>query len=354
MLQDAWAHYAEEGRPHELVPIWPSLSADRLWLVPRAHIAGSLVCVVAWQGTNVRALVLPARMSASRLSQVVRYLTGWEVAEVRLRLSLQVHLPLPLDVPCILRDGDVLDAVSPGGERSRHVARQPAELKSNVLWTRSILLQHSTFIRIWSPRMRPPILLCIAAGEHWDSAVMSFSGDFQANHPGRWVPVPWAPCRLPHFVQASEDDDCANVLFEEPCGVHCVTFDGQVTPFDITQGTSEHSRGVRVLGSPHIGAHVPLDLRDGDVVVTGPLVNAEDSAWPDLRSHTALGATHWLLRLLVCAYLRSWSWTCLAGLGLANAFAVLPRCSPPSWPLEAPHTGRHFTLPQSTHWLLAA
>ncbi|CAE6921306.1 unnamed protein product [Symbiodinium sp. KB8] len=60
-----------------------------------------------------------------------------------------VHLPLPLDVPCILRDGDVLDAVSPGGERS----------------------------------------------------------DFQANHPGRWVPVPW------------------------------------VTPFDITQGTSEHSRG---------------------------------------------------------------------------------------------------------------
>ena len=252
-LQEVWAHYAEDGRPHELVPIWPGLSADRLWFVPRAHIAGSLVCVVAVQGANMRALVLPARMSFLRLSETVRYLTGWDIAALRPPLCLQVrHLPPP-DVPCILRDGDVLDAMPPGAERSGHVVRSPADLKCHVLWTRDLSLQQPTFIRIWSPRIRPPILLCIAARERWDSVAMSFSGHFQTNHPGRWVPVPWAPCRLPHFVQVSDDVDCANVLFEEPSGVHCVTFDRQVTPHDIMHGTSEHCRGVRVLGSPHIG-----------------------------------------------------------------------------------------------------
>ena len=38
-----------------------------------------------------------------------------------------------------------------------------------------------------------------------------------------------------------------------------------------------------------LGPHVPLDLRDGDVVVTGPLVHKDDAAWPDMRSLASRG-----------------------------------------------------------------
>ncbi|CAE7887301.1 pol [Symbiodinium necroappetens] len=161
-------------------------------------------------------------------------------------------------------------------------------------------LKVPAFIRIWTPRIRPPILVCVAAGEGWDPAEGTFSGEFRTSHPGRWAPVRWTPCRLPHFVQVSDEEQCANVLFEDSSGVICVTLDRQVTPFDIMHGTADSCRGVRVLGNFHIGAHAPLELRDGDVVVTGPLAQVEDAAWPDLRSAAAIRLPSWPLLWIPC------------------------------------------------------
>ena len=323
-LNDVWQHYEEPGRPQELVPVWPGLTADRLWFVPRAHIAGMLVCVVAHQDTQNQALVLPARFSPARLLQTIRYMTGWTVDNIGLPLGLQSQVSNHVEATCLLRDGDVLDALSAPDQRRPYVLRSQSDIKSHVLWPRHMTFQQPTFIRIWTPRIRPSILLCIAAGEHWDPELMSFTGEFRHNHPGRWVPVPWAPCRLPHFVQAAEEADCANILLEEPCGVHCVTMDCRVTPHDITFGTPEHSRGVRVLGNLHIGAHAPLNLRDGDVVVTHVLDKTEDSAWPDLRSsvHGAPGV--WALRFVACLFLPAHRLGCLSAIA-ATGVAATPR-----------------------------
>ena len=80
----------------------------------------------------------------------------------------------------------------------------------------------------------------------------------------------------------------------------CVTLNRQVTPFDIMHGTADSCRGVRVLGNFHIGAHAPLELRDGDVVVTGPLATADDAAWPDLRNTAPLRPLSGALLMLPC------------------------------------------------------
>ncbi|CAE7884579.1 RNA-directed DNA polymerase from mobile element jockey [Symbiodinium microadriaticum] len=214
----------------------------------------------------------------------VGYMTGWDVRRIDPPPGLPANLAVHSELSCLLRDGDVLDVSLAESETSPYLIRNPAELKNNVLWTCRVVLQAPAFVRIWSPRLRPPILVCIPAGECWEPADSTFSGDFRISHPGRWVPARWTPCSLPHLVQASEETDSANVLFEDSSGVLCVTFDKQVTPFDIMHGTADSCRGVRVLGNFHVGAHAPLELRDGDVVVTGPLTHADEAAWPDLRS----------------------------------------------------------------------
>ncbi|CAE7199873.1 ABHD8 [Symbiodinium necroappetens] len=353
-LHDVWHHYEESGRPQELMPVWPGLTADRLWFVPRAHIAGALVCVVAHQDTRIQALVIPTRSSPARLLQTIRYMTGWAVDSIGLPPGLHTQVDRVADASCLLRDGDVLDALSSPDQRRPYLIRSPSDLKSNVLWTQHMTLQQPTFIRIWTPRIRPSILLCIAVGEHWEPEKMSFTGEFRHNHPGRWVPVPWAPCRLPHFVQAAEEEDCANILFEEPCGVHCVTLDRRVTPYDITLGTPEHSRGVRVLGNLHIGTHAPLDLRDGDIVVTHLLARAEDSAWPDLRNSVSGVTSNWNIRFAACLLLPTNRLSCLA------AMVVVHRDSG-NWavgylPVGGDHID-HFTiilpLPPAHEYMLA-
>ena len=322
VLHDVWDHYAEPGRPHELMPIWPSLSADRIWFVPRAHIAGALVCVVAHSHLGSRALVLPAHLSTARLRQTVGYLTGWDIMKLGLPLGLPTQISSQSDMSCLLRDGDVLDVSLVGCETGTHL------IQNNVLWTRRLVLQVPAFIRIWTPRIRPPILVCVPAGEGWDPAEGTFSGDFRANHPGRWTPVRWTPCRLPHLVQVSDEEHCANVLFEDSSGVICVTLDRQVTPFDIMHGTADSCRGVRVLGNFHIGAHAPLELRDGDVVVTGPLTQVEDAAWPDLRSAAALSLPRWPLLGISCLVSAVPRFACIVSV-LATSVLATPSSGAP-------------------------
>ena len=256
--------------------------------------------MVARSPLGSRALVLPARLSTARLRQTVGYLTGWDIARLGLPVGLPAQISSQSDMSCLLRDGDVLDVSIAGCDTVTHLVHCPPELKNNVLWTRRLVLQVPAFIRIWNPRIRPPILVCIPAGESWDPVEGTFSGDFSTNHPGRWTPVRWAPCKLPHLVQVSDEEHCANVLFEDSSGVICVTLDRQVTPFDIMHGTADSCRGVRVLGNFHIGAHAPLELRDGDVVVTGPLAQVEDAAWPDLRNSFVRRLPWWPLLGISC------------------------------------------------------
>ena len=120
-LQDVWAHYSEPGRSQDLMPVWPNPSADRLWFVPRAHIAGSLVCIVVQHRGSCRALVVPARLHSSRLAQVVQYMTGWVVSQVRIPLGLQAISAQSADGTCLFRDGDVLDALSHADGSGCHI-----------------------------------------------------------------------------------------------------------------------------------------------------------------------------------------------------------------------------------------
>ena len=328
VLRDVWDHYAEPGRPHELMPVWPSLSADRLWFVPRAHVAGALVCLVAHSSLGSRALVVPARLSVARLLQTVGYMTGWDVSRLDLPPGIFSSPHAQPESTCLLRDGDVLDVSLGDADAGQYLISNPADLKNNVMWTRRIILKVPTFVRIWSPRLRPPILVCIPAGESWDPAESTVSGDFRISHPGRWVPARWTPCRLPHFVQVSNETECANVLFEDNGGVVCVTLDRQVTPFDIMHGTADSCRGVRVLGNFHIGAHAPLELRDGDVVVTGPLAHADDAAWPDLRNAASPRSLSGALLWLSCLGMTS-RFGCLLSMLLAPAFGATRSGSTP-------------------------
>ncbi|CAE7243796.1 pol [Symbiodinium sp. KB8] len=77
-----------------------------------------------------------------------------------------------------------------------------------------------------------------------------------------------------------------------------------------------------------VGGCVCWVVRTLDVVVTGPLLNAGDSAWPDLRNSDALGYASWLGRVIGCASLRLWAWLCYLSVGAVDALAVGSPSSP--------------------------
>ena len=282
-LDAVWAHYHESGRPRELVPVWPCLTADRMWLVPRIHIAGALKCVVVQYDGHFRAVALPSALSHDRLIQTTRYLTGWDIGSIRLPPGLSSRSAVSAEDPQ-LRDGDLLDALSPGEDGGRYIIRSPSDIKDHVLWSRAMVLQRPTHVRLWTPDLRPSILTCLPAPTSWYPEALTFSGDFATSYPGRWVPAPWTPCRIPQLVRAADDAETANILFEDSTGVRCINVERSTTPRALVEGTSEPARGTRVLGMLSLGTQAPLCLRDGDVVVTGPLLRADDSAWPDLRN----------------------------------------------------------------------
>ena len=282
-LDDVWRHYAEGGRPSELVPVWPCPTADRLWFVPRVHLAGALRCVVAQFESRFRALAIPADVTQDRLLQTVQYLTGWDVASLRVPPSVYARALTSDSAGHLLRDGDLLDCLPPGCDGGRYIIRSPSDIKDHILWTRSMVIQQPTHVRLWTPSGLPPILTCLSPGSCWDPHALTFSGSFGESFPGMWVPAPWTPCRVPQLVRVAEDPDTANVLFEDGEGIRCLNLDRLATPSELAEGTSDNGRGTRVLGMLSMGTRAPLCLRDGDVVVTGPLLRAEAAAWPDLR-----------------------------------------------------------------------
>ena len=307
-LDAVWAHYYETGRPQELVPVWPCLTADRIWFVPRIHIAGALKCAVVQYDGQFRAVAIPSELSHSRLVLTLRYLTGWNIGSIRLPPGLSSRSSGSAD-DLQLRDGDLFDALSPGEDGGRYIIRSPSDIKDHVLWSRAMVLQRPTHVRLWTPDMRPSILTCLPAPTTWHPDTLTFSGDFSTSYPGRWVPAPWTPCRVPQLVRVADDADTANILYEDSTGVRCINVERYATPRDLVEGTSESARGTRVLGMLSLGTQAPLCLRDGDVVVTGPLLRAVDSAWPDLRnaaprlSH-AFAPLWWLSCLVLVPNLR--------------------------------------------------
>ncbi|CAE7211553.1 CEP2 [Symbiodinium necroappetens] len=200
-----------------------------------------------------------------QLVQTARFLTGWDLNQIRVPPSLQARARVTEEA-LLLRDGDLLDAMSQVADAGRYIIRSPSEVKDHVLWSRVMVIQRPMHVRLWSPDLRPPILTCLPAGTLWDPESLTFSGEFMTNFPGGWVPAPWTPCRVPQLVRAAEDPDTANVLYEDADGVRCLNIERFATPRDLVEGTQ-----------------APLCLRDGDVVVSGPLRRSEDSAWPDLH-----------------------------------------------------------------------
>ena len=323
-LDRVWEHYFERGRPRELVPVWPCLTADRIWVVPRIHLAGAIKCVVVQLAGQFRALALPVELSPARLLEVARYLTGWDIGHLRVPPGLQARVGLHEDV-YHLRDGDLLDGLAPGDDGGRYIIRSPSEIKDHVLWSRAMVIQRPTHVRLWSPAIRPPILACVPLESRWDPHKLTFPGEFSENFPGRWAPAPWTPCRVPQLVLASGDLDTANVLFEDSSGVRCLNLERFASPSELAEGTADNGRGIRVLGMLSLGTQAPLCLRDGDVVVTGPLLRAEDSAWPDLQNGVGSRRTSGSLGLWICclAFPRGLRTVCLTAFFVTSGGAVV-------------------------------
>ena len=313
----------ESGRPSELVPVWPCLTADRIWFVPRVHISGALKCVVVQYNGQFRAIAIPAELPLARLVQTARFLTGWDLNQIRVPPSLQARARVTEEA-LLLRDGDLLDAMSQVADAGRYIIRSPSEVKDHVLWSRVMVIQRPMHVRLWSPDLRPPILTCLPAGTLWDPESLTFSGEFMTNFPGGWVPAPWSPCRVPQLVRAADDQDTANVLYEDADGVRCLNIERFATPRDLVEGTQDSGRGTRVLGMLALGTQAPLCLRDGDVVVSGPLRRSEDSAWPDL--HDAASRQHdllWTLSFGGCIAVFSSRLSCLMWFPIAQVLAMM-------------------------------
>ena len=200
-VQDLWERYAEAGEPADYVPIWPCLSDDRLWIVPRA--IGGYVCVVARQDTALRSLFIPADVSYARLCRTLQHLTGWDLVQARVPPPLHAQQSQRPSEPVHLRDGDVIDVIASRQDCRDYEIFSQSEVKDHVLWTRGLVFRTQIAVRIWIPELAQPILTWLEEHTRWDPVTLTFSGGFNVRYPGSWVPAIWTPCKTPQLLRVA-------------------------------------------------------------------------------------------------------------------------------------------------------
>ena len=131
---------------------------------------------------------------------------------------------------------------------------------------------------LWYPELHQPVYVCVQRGSCWHPERLTFVGDFDDRHPGRWVPVMWQPAPLIHLMQASEVPGRVHVLHESREGVVPLRLTSQISRLDIAEELHSLAACISVLGATPEDETVPMQLRDGDIVLDSFMYEAECDA----------------------------------------------------------------------------
>ena len=265
-VSEVWTRYQQPDTVTDFVPVWPGLSDDRVWVVPRGPAGSNLVCVVAQQQGTFKSILLPTPLTYNDMCRVVQYLTGWEVGQIRVPPGLHARQLVEPSAPLHLRDGDFLDVLASRGDCHGFEVSHASRLKDHVLWTRPIRVACRLSLYVWLPEIWQPILTWLPAGSTWEPHSLTFSGAFANSFPGRWVPVVWSPTHVPHLVRAREDSGRVTILTEDDYSLRCRIVDAASTRDELGQILHTDRAHVDVLGVAAPGSHRPIHLRDGDIV----------------------------------------------------------------------------------------
>ncbi|CAE7520734.1 hypothetical protein AK812_SmicGene23919 [Symbiodinium microadriaticum] len=194
--------------------------------------------------------------------------------------------------------------------------------KDQTLWTRDFRIGACLTVRLWFPHLRQPILTWLRDGEHWDSDALTFRPHFAARYSGRWVPVPWAPGRTTHLVQASDAPNRVATLINASDGVRGMFLVPQLTGCEIADVLHTSSTAVCVLGLPATLPTAQLALRDGDVVWDSLLYGEPEIGWATLEEEVS-GVS--LVGLAALMSRHSVALACLTGLVWSNGVAAMRR-----------------------------
>ena len=305
----------------QLQPVWPSLKRNCLALVPQVP-SDDIACVVGLLAGVTYPCVARCRISSDDLTRVLQHRIGGNAGPVRLPPALKVRRSTCHTELLQLRDGDVIDIVDP--ERPAVVAdvRHSVQLKDQTLWTRDFRIGACLTVRLWFPHLRQPILTWLRDGEHWDSDALTFRPHFAARYSGRWVPVPWAPGRTTHLVQASDAPNRVATLINASDGVRGMFLVPQLTGCEIADVLHTSSTAVCVLGLPATLPTAQLALRDGDVVWDSLLYGEPEIGWATLEEEVS-GVS--LVGLAALMSRHSVALACLTGLVWSNGVAAMRR-----------------------------
>ena len=301
----------------QLHPVWPSPKQNCLVFVPQVG-AADLVCVVGLHSGAVHPVLLPRSVSQEGLRLTFQHHLKCPVGPARLPPSLRASCLACPAAPLTLRDGDVIDIVSI--ERPSAVAdvRSSDMLKDHVLWSRDFRVASCITVRLWFPHLRQPVLTWLRDGEHWDSDALTFRPYFADRYEGAWVPVPWAPGRIPHLVQASATGQGVSTLVDSSDGVRGMSVVPRLTGLEWAHILHTRPSAVHVLGLSASSQAEPLQLRDGDVIWDSLLYGEQCCWWSTLEDEISGISAVGLLAGLFQHRLST-----LLFLGLARATGVL-------------------------------
>ena len=282
---EVWQHYRSilPGWPdQQFAPTWPGLRHDRITVIP-VPPSPALACVVVRQSYHARAVLLHAQLTHDHLCRIIQHHTPWRPAEVFLPPAAQVASQNSEGAVVRLRTGDVIDILETPMQRHPIGVNNPDTLRGYAHWNLGVGLMCTTLIRLWDTTWVRPIITWLSPGAEWVPSQLSFSGDFQASYPGKWVPIAWSPSRILQFMRVSESAEQANVLVEQADRTFAATVDAVSSGATLAHALQVPSESVTIIGA-HIAdpAH-PCYLRNGDIIRTvlshAPTVPIY--GWPD-------------------------------------------------------------------------
>ena len=269
-----------------LQPVWPSLRRNCLAFVPRVFTS-DLSCVVGLRAGTAHPLVLPRCISPAELQLVCQHHLGRTIGPVRLPPALKARQLVNPTEPLHLRDGDVLDVVDENHPSA--IADVPKEeiLKDHVLWSRDFRIVSCITVRLWFPHVRMPVLTWLKDGEHWDSDTLTFRPYFSSRYDGRWVPVQWAPGRIPHLVQASSVAESVATLVDARDGVRGLRLIPRITGLALADALHTEASEAHVLGLAQCSPHEQLQVRDGDVIWDSLMYGEQERWWLSIEDEVS-------------------------------------------------------------------
>ena len=248
-------------------PVWPEVSCDRLTFVPLLGESQRCVCVVIRAGAMFRSLLTPSHCDCEGICKIISFATGWQVVRLGLPSAVQAAVLRSPSATLVSRPGDVFDVVTVTAEGPLLLGERPLARASSLPWASPFTVRAAAMAALWYPELHQPVYVCVQRGSCWHPERLTFVGDFDDRHPGRWVPVMWQPDPLIHLMQASEVPGRVHVLHESREGVVPLRLTSQISRLDIAEELHSLAACISVLGAMPEDETVPMQLRDGDIVL---------------------------------------------------------------------------------------